>query len=84
MTETEQKRIVGKVIKVHKSGYFFITSKELPFTRIFGHWSSLVPETINFVDLKRGDEVEFTPIKTEDKGWRAVKVNVLSPSNFDE
>lgn len=74
---TDDKRMIGKVIKVHKDGYGFISCRDIPFTRIFFHWTSLLPETINFIELKKGDEVEFTPIELPDKGIRAIKIDVL-------
>ena len=73
----EPKRIIGKVVRVDKKGYGFIISKDIPFTRIFFHWTSLIQETIKFTELKKGDEVEFTPIEYGDKGYRAIKIDVL-------
>lgn len=85
MTDTvevkvEDKRIVGKIIKVqHEKGWGFIASKEIPFTRIFFHWTSLNQDTAHFTELKKGMEVEFTPIELTDKGVRAIKIDVLEP-----
>ena len=85
MTEqTEQiKRIVGKIIMLNPKGYGFIISNDLPFERVFFHWSALKQETKRFKDLKKNDVVEFTPIDYVDKetkkvkGFRALKIVVL-------
>ena len=74
---TEEKRIRGKIIKVSPGGWGFISSKEIKFTRIFFHWTSLRQDTVKFADLKNGMKVEFTPIEVEGKGWRAIKINIL-------
>ena len=73
----EQKLIIGKIIFISKEGWGFISSKEIPFTRIFFHWTSLVNDTLNFIELEKGMEVEFLPIENEDKGFRAIKISVL-------
>jgi len=69
-------KISGRIIKVHKAGWGFISSKEIEFTRIFFHWTSLRQDTLQFPELKTGMIVEFTPIKIPDKGYRAVHVMV--------
>jgi len=79
MKLTEEKRITGRIIKVSDKGFGFITSKDIPFTRIFFHWTSLNQDTAHFTELKKGDEVEFTPIEVENKGIRAIKIDVLEP-----
>lgn len=74
-------RVIGKIIKLQQStengGYGFISSKDIPFTRIFFHWSALTQDTLNFLELREGMQVEFTPIEIEDKGWRALRVKVI-------
>ena len=40
-TKIENKKVVGRVIKVSKEGWGFISSKEIEFTRIFFHWTAL-------------------------------------------
>ncbi len=75
-TEPE-KRIVGKIIKVDEAGWGFISSKEIKFTRIFFHWTSLKQDTLKFQELKNGMKVEFTPVEYEGKGWRAIKISVV-------
>lgn len=77
MTEEKEKRIIGKIIKISPKGFGFIISKDIPFTRIFFHWTSLIQETSHFTELKKGDEVEFTPIEIDGKGIRAIKIDVL-------
>jgi len=70
-------KILGRIIKVSKSGWGFISSKEIEFTRIFFHWTALRQDTIPFLELRTGMNVEFTPIQIPGKGWRAVHVKVL-------
>lgn len=72
----DEKRITGKVIKVSKEGYGFISSKEVPFTRIFFHWTSLQANTMRFTDLRAGMKVSCVAYEVEDKGWRAIKIKV--------
>lgn len=91
MTNTEtitDKKIQGRIVKLSDEGWGFITSKDLKFTRIFFHWSSLIQDTLKFTELKVGMNVEFvsqevTP--TEDrprqKGFRAIKISVV-PTNL--
>ena len=69
-------KVIGRVIKVSKAGWGFISSKEIEFTRIFFHWTALRQDTVSFLELKNGMTVEFTPIQIPGKGWRAVHVKV--------
>lgn len=71
------KRIEGKIIKLSDQGYGFITSRDIPFTRIFFHWTSLLQDTLNFKELEVGMEVEFEPNKVDGKGMRAIRIKVL-------
>jgi cold shock CspA family protein len=80
----DEKRIVGKIIKVSNEGWGFISSKEVKFTRIFFHWTSLKQNTVNFTELKNGMKVEFTPIEVENKGYRAIKIVVLPEEKKEE
>lgn len=73
----EETRVQGKIIKVSEDGWGFISSKEIKFTRIFFHWTSLRQDTLRFPELKQGMKVEFTPIEVQDKGFRAIKIKVL-------
>jgi cold shock CspA family protein len=83
--EIKEKRIIGKIIKLNKDGgWGFISSKDIPFTRIFFHWSALVQDTLNFIELKTKMEVEFTPYEYKDQGWRAKNVKVLESKESDE
>lgn len=81
---SEEKRITGKIIYVSKDGWGFISSKEIPFTRIFFHWTSLIQDTLNFTKLIKGMEVEFVPQETENKGIRAIKINIIKPEIKNE
>lgn len=80
----EDKRVVGKIIKVSEEGWGFISSKEIKYTRIFFHWTSLKQDTLNFTQLKNGMKVEFTPVEVEGKGWRAIKIRVQQPELVEE
>jgi len=73
----EERRVLGKIIKVSDEGWGFISSKEIKFTRIFFHWTSLKQDTLKFQDLKNGMKVEFTPVEVDGKGWRAIKIRVV-------
>lgn len=77
----EQKRITGKIIKLSDKGWGFISSKEIPFTRIFFHWTGLNQNTLKFNELKTGMIVEFISIElkedSKEKGWRAIKIEVV-------
>jgi cold shock CspA family protein len=74
-------KIVGRIIKVSKQGWGFISSRDIEFTRIFFHWTALQQDTLPFLELKTGMMVEFTPIQIPGKGWRAIHVSVLEKLN---
>lgn len=77
-TKPEETRVKGKIIKVeYQKGWGFISSKEIPFTRIFFHWSSLRQNTLKFTELKTGMKVSFVPVELEGKGYRAIKIEVV-------
>lgn len=76
-TTSEETRVKGKIIKVSEAGWGFISSKDIKFTRIFFHWTSLKQDTLKFQELKNGMKVEFVPVEFEGKGWRALKINVI-------
>jgi cold shock CspA family protein len=76
-TVVEESRIKGKITKVSDGGWGFISSKDIKFTRIFFHWTSLKQDTLRFQELKNGMKVEFTPVEFEGKGWRAIKIQVI-------
>lgn len=72
-----EKRMRGKITRVDPKGFGFITSKEIPYTRIFFHWSGLLQTTRNFKDLDKGMWVEFNPFLIRDKGYRALRIEVV-------
>jgi cold shock CspA family protein len=74
---TENKVVAGRIIKVSREGWGFISSKDIQFTRIFFHWTALKQDTIPFLELKTGMHVEFTPIQVPGKGFRAIHVRVV-------
>lgn len=71
-------RAVGKIIKLSDKGWGFISSKDIKFTRIFFHWTSLTQDTLKFPELRNGMKVEFTPIEVLNKGTRAIKIKVVA------
>ena len=85
MTET---RMTGKIYHLG-DGWGFISSPELKYTRFFFHWTTLLPDTLNFNELKKGMKVEFekkefmddTDGKTK---FRAIKVRVLEEEKENE
>jgi cold shock CspA family protein len=74
---TDETRVVGKIIKVSTGGWGFISSKDIKFTRIFFHWTSLKQDTLKFQELKTGMKVSFVAVEVEGKGYRAIKIEVL-------
>ena len=74
-------RIKGKIYYINldttNGGYAFVSSPEVPFTRIFMHWQALEQNTKNFTELKIGTELEFKVIKHPELGYRAIKVKVI-------
>lgn len=81
MTDT---KIMGRIIKVSKAGWGFISSKEIEFTRIFFHWTALRQDTVTFPELKTGMWVEFTPLQVPGKGFRAIHVKVIEREKVSE
>lgn len=78
----DETRSIGRIIKIHRSGWGFISSKEIEFTRIFFHWTALRQDTLKFLQLKTGMLVEFTPLEIPDKGYRAMHIRVVEkPAN---
>ena len=82
--EAKEKRIIGKIIRTDPRGYGFITSNEIPFERIFWHWTSLTFDTLKFPDIRRGMKVEFVPrhqgqdFETKkDKGYKAIRITII-------
>jgi cold shock CspA family protein len=77
----EARKIVGRIIKVSKGGWGFISSRDIEFTRIFFHWTALKQDTLPFLELHTGMMVEFVPVQIPGKGWRAIHVTVLERNN---
>ena len=75
---TNENKLTGRIIKISKAGWGFISSREIEFTRIFFHWTSLQQDTLGFKELKTGMNVEFTPLQVEGKGYRAIHVRVIA------
>ena len=80
----ESNKVIGRVIKLSKTGWGFISSKDIQFTRIFFHWTALRQDTVRFPELKTGMHVEFTPVEVPGKGWRAVHVRVIPKPTGEE
>ena len=70
-------KVIGKIIKLSKHGWGFISSRDIEFTRIFFHWTALRQDTVLFPELQLGMFVEFTPVKLDNKGYRAVHIRVV-------
>jgi cold shock CspA family protein len=79
----EDKLYSGKIITVNsRKGYGFITSLDIPFTRIFFHWTTLSQDTKNFKELTPGMKVEFNAVKAVGKdgkemGIKAIRIRVI-------
>ena len=72
----------GRIIKVSRDGWGFISSRDIEFTRIFFHWTALKQDTLRFLELKTGMMVKFVPLEIPGKGYRAVHVSVIErPKN---
>ena len=72
--------IEGKIYYINdEKGFGFISSKAIPFKRIFFHWQDLRNDTLDFTRLRKGMLVNFKPIFREDKeSYRAIQIRVLS------
>lgn len=68
--------MTGKITKLSKDGWGFISSRDKPFTRIFFHWSALPATGPNFLELQKGMIVDFEIIEFEGRGFRAIKIQV--------
>lgn len=76
-------KIEGKIISINPTkGYGFISSRDIPFTRIFFHWSALRADTVHFTKLEIGMKVEFRLVEVPGRGYRAVQVSVLDKDSF--
>lgn len=87
-TPQTPEKATGKIIKVNKSqeggGYGFISSKDIPFTRIFFHWTALLQDTLPFMKLEEKMVVEFKPVQFPDGRWRAHKIKVLEGVELED
>lgn len=80
-----EERVQGRLTRVDPRGFGFITSRDIPYTRIFFHWSGLLQSTLNFKDLQKGMTVEFNPFLLKDKGYRALRISVVEePDLLDD
>ena len=70
--------IEGRIIFLSEEGWGFILSDAIKFTRIFFHWTGLSRKTLNYKDLKRDMKVSFIAIDVPDKGWRAIRIEVIN------
>ena len=49
MAEPEQDEVLkGKIYYLSDKGFGFISSMEIPYTRIFFHWKGLIEDTKKF------------------------------------
>lgn len=69
------KEIDGKIIKLG-SGWGFISSTNIPYTRIFFHWTNLVQDTLKFPELRKNMKVSFILTYKEGRDYSAVRVRV--------
>lgn len=73
----KKKNLYGRISYLNRDkGYGFITTKGIPFERIFFHWSALKQSTLSFLDVKRGMYVTFDAIKQDTK-WKAVAISIV-------
>ena len=79
MADTEMKDVTqysGKITHLASEGYGFISCKEIPFTRIFFHWTSL-PPNVKFPNLEKGQEVSFQIREDPERGTQAIKIKLV-------
>jgi cold shock CspA family protein len=79
-----ENRITGTIIHLSKQGWGFVTTPDIPFTRIFFHWTALNQDTLNFTELKRGMRVEFETKEFLPRGLRAIKISVIKENLNDD
>jgi cold shock CspA family protein len=76
-----KERCEGKIYHLSDEGWGFISSHDIPFTRIYFHWTGLSGDTLKFTELKKGDRVEFNHIQVKNESGqmqdRAIKIKVL-------
>lgn len=82
LTETTTvKDALGRIVAVKREkGYVFISSKDIPFQRIFCHWSRI--RGLDWEEVEYGMEVKFDAEKdtSRPKGeqWRAMRAHVIT------
>lgn len=76
--------IIGKITHIDPKGFGFIISEAVEFTRIFFHWTALKQDTLNFKELSVNMRVRFIPIEIPDRGFRALRVEVIHPLGVKE
>lgn len=74
--DTAEKRVKGQIVAIKPNGYGFIVSPDIPFERIYFHWTALKQNTLRFPQLERGMKVEFQPQNRGDRGYRAIYIEV--------
>lgn len=76
--QEKAKKTVGKILRLSDEGWGFIISKDIPFEKIFFHWTALEQDTLRFPKLEEGMEVEFFAVEQEEnRGYRAIKIRVM-------
>ena len=74
---TNNTKMIGRIIKVSRRGWGFISSRDIEFTRIFFHWTALRQDTLSWKQLKIGMQCEFQPIEIPGRGYRAIKIRII-------
>jgi cold shock CspA family protein len=72
--EPAPKRYKGKIFKKSYKGFGFITSEEIPFEKIFFHWTALA--NCKFTNIKEKQVVTFNAFEVPDKGWQAINIRM--------
>ena len=72
-SELVKRGATGIVIRINKSkGWGFVITEDVPFTKIFFHWTELT-SNINFLEVNRKDKFVFDVMKG-DNGYRAINI----------
>lgn len=70
--------MIGIITAVNKDkGYGFLSTPDLPFTRIFFHWSALINNTLHFKKVEKGMKAEFEVQEHEPDKYRAVRMRII-------
>lgn len=81
--EEREKLVTGKITKLGQ-GWGFVSSRDIPYTRIFFHWTALRQDTRNFTELTKGMFLEFKAVRYERDGWRALNIYVVDREMTEE